>query len=118
MRLSNLFLALIFGGAAAATPPPAGLDLPALPQTAVLQFDALDRAKIDLEDLRAQDRPAPFRYALAHPVDTVKLGAEDNRGGHWSQLPDGRWLWRLPIRADDAVSIDLYFKRWRLPQGA
>jgi lysyl endopeptidase len=119
MRLSHLFLALLLaGGAAAAAPLPAGLDLPPVPQTAVLQFDALDRAKIDLEDLRAQDRPAPFRYALAHPVDSVKLGAEDNLGGHWSQLPDGRWLWRLPIRADHAVSIDLYFKRWRLPQGA
>lgn len=123
MRLSLLLPALwLAAGVAYAGPPSVGVALEPVPETARLRFEALDTAKLELEDLRAQERamqqPQPFRYAVAHAVDGVKLAAGSGSGGHWSALPDGRLLWRLPIHAAGAVSIDVGFRRWFLPQGA
>lgn len=123
MRLPTLLIALTLAGAATAAPPPTlGLRLENVPETARLRFPPLDTAKLTLEDERSQAQesqgPQPFRYALAHPVSGVKLVGGSGNGGHWSTLPDGRLLWRLPIHADAAVSIDLGFRRWFLPQGA
>ena len=116
MRFSFLILMCMAGGVFAAQPPTLALDAPS--PAAVLKYEALDQAKLQLEDERAARAGQPWRYAISHPVKSVAVSAEKSSGGDWTMLADGRLVWRLPIRADDAVSIDLVFSRLRLPQGA
>jgi hypothetical protein len=116
MRFLFAALILILGSAHAAQPPSVGLEAPS--PAATLHFIALDRDKLEREDLDDARSPQPFRYAVAHAVKSVAVSAADSRGGEWTTLADGRLLWRLPIRAEAAVSIDVGFARWHLPQGA
>lgn len=121
MRWSTLCCALWLAGAAAAqaaTLPSQTYRLPAPPATASLHFDALDLSKLGQEDDKAAASAQPYRYAIGHAVKGVALLSDSNKGGIWTELPDGRWLWRLAITAEDAVSLDLGFSRFRLPHGA
>lgn len=121
MRLNLLCGALLFaaaGAATAATAPSQTLNLPDPPATALLHFDALDVSKLAVEDQKSAAIALPYRYAIARPVDGVSLDAKGDLGGSWTELADGRWLWRLAISAEDAVSLDLGFSRFRLPHGA
>jgi lysyl endopeptidase len=118
MRLSKFCLVLVLVANAALAAQPPSHSLPAPPASVTLRFDALDRSKLEREDELAARAQQPFRYAVAHAVKDIQLSAKRNNGGHWSLLQDGRLLWQLPIEADAAVSIDLGFSRWYLPQGA
>jgi len=120
VRLPYPFLALILaaGSAIAAPPPKQVLTLQPAPAIATLQFGALDTDKLGREDADAARAQLPFRYAVAHPVKAVAVSADKSVGGDWQLLSDGRLLWRLAIKADSAVSIDVGFSRWHLPQGA
>ncbi len=116
MRFFLAALILVAGSAHAAQPPTLGLEAPSA--AATLHFDALDRDKLSAQDQRDARMPRPFRYAVAHAVKSVAVSPMSTSGGDWTTLADGRLVWRLPIRADAAASIDIGFSRWRLPQGA
>lgn len=116
MRFSFLALMCLAAGVSAAQPPTLALETPS--PGAALQFQALDRAALQVEDVQAARERQPWRYAVAHPVKAVAVSGEKSSGGDWTTLADGRLVWRLPIRAEGAVSIDVGFSRWRLPQGA
>lgn len=118
MRIFVHCLALLIyaGGVFAAQSPAEGLPTP--PPGSGLEFAALDQAKVQREDQIAAGTQQPFRYAIAHPVKGVSLNAKQDTGGYWSNLPDGRLLWQLPIHAEAAMNIDLGFARWNLPHGA
>ncbi|MBK9656238.1 MAG: PKD domain-containing protein [Rhodanobacteraceae bacterium] len=116
MRFSLVALMCVAGSAFAAQPPSVALDAPSAAST--LQYDALDLAKLQAEDTRAALAGQPRRYAVTHRIKSIEVSADTSSGGEWTTLVDGRLIWRLPIRADGAVSIDVGFSRLRLPQGA
>ncbi|MFB6272617.1 MAG: T9SS type A sorting domain-containing protein [Salinibacter sp.] len=71
---------------------------------------------VDAAALRAEDRTSstgPYRYGR-----TISTDYRPGRDGTWEQLPSGRWLWRLRIQSDDAVSMSVGFSTFDLPPDA
>jgi lysyl endopeptidase len=87
----------------------AGLD--AVPEKS---FGKLDLDTLAAEDTLRDEMPGfPKRFAVARPVDF-----NPSNSGEWSQSPDGDWIWRLRISAEDAAHLNFGFRRFALPPGA
>ena len=79
----------------------------------VVEIPALDFNAIEAEDVQRQADGLAPRYAI--PFDeSISPGSD----GIWEMLPDGRLNWRLRITSPAAVSINLGFERWWLPDSA
>ena len=66
----------------------------------------------DLERAKSAEHPGPLRFAVAEEVNL-----DLRSSGTWRALSDGR-LWRLRIHSPGAVSNNLGFTRFDLPDGA
>lgn len=109
-------LAVVSIGVAAQ--PSAQLKLAPVGPAARMEFAALDVARLAEEDATARRDGRPYRYGIVHPVKDVALDREHSRGGEWLALADGRWLWRLEVRAEGARSLAPVFSQFFLPHGA
>ena len=72
---------------------------------------------LDLEALYEEDRenersgvPAPFRFGFSHEVNL----SMDN-SGVWSITPDGGRLWTLRLYSPDALSLNLLYDKFYMP---
>lgn len=72
---------------------------------------AVDKAARLAEDANA-GKGTPLRYA------TTVAAKGKVAAGEWRTLPDGRAFWRLEIASANAVSLDVGFSKFFLPQGA
>ena len=117
-----LLFALLLPGAAIAqisyggTPP--SLDPVLAPQLAspvpVEVLPAFDLAPLLAEDVANSGRKdIPWRFGHNIPV---QLGFDT--AGLWETLTDGTRIWRLGIRSEDAVSLNLAFDVFLLPPAA
>lgn len=88
---------------AADLPAPAGIRLPDVDVAALLAQDAIND----------QDKTIPYRFGYNHVVD---LGI--GNAGAWHVMEDGTRLWRLGIECPDALSINLEFHDFAIPDGA
>ena len=79
----------------------------------VKTLPAIDRAALRAEADAQTDKSRPYRFGKAIATDY-----SPDRDGTWEQLPSGAWLWRLRLRSQNAVSMNLGFKRFRLPAEA
>lgn len=94
---------------------PTSFSVEVLPETDVdvLQFPALDRSALLIEDQDREQRGEPLRFAIPRLV-SVDVWSE----GSWEPLPNGNQLWRLRIQAAEAESLNLGFSSFHLPAGA
>ncbi|MCB0402653.1 MAG: T9SS type A sorting domain-containing protein [Flavobacteriales bacterium] len=75
--------------------------------------------KVDAHFLRSEDavtdlhKDIPPRFGV---VQTVSINLQN--AGSWENLPNGDKVWRLEIHAPDAISINLNFSGFYLPQGS
>lgn len=77
-------------------------------------FEKLDLDALAAEDTLRDEMPGfPKRFAVARPVDF-----NPSNSGEWSQSPDGDWIWRLRISAEDAAHLNFGFRQFALPPGA
>ncbi len=96
---------------------PIGLELEKLKIVADVDFESMPW--FDIEALRAEDavrdgQPGqPWRFGHNHLVN-LNLG----NSGQWVRLEDGSKLWRLGIECPGAISINLAFDDFRIPQGS
>lgn len=72
-----------------------------------LSNDALVAAEVETKD-------APLQFGKAVDVDILFVPEDDNV----IRLDDGGWVWRKVIRSDEAVSLNLIFDNWWIPDGA
>ncbi|KAG2174218.1 hypothetical protein INT43_004239 [Umbelopsis isabellina] len=72
-----------------------------------LSNDALVAAEVEEKD-------APLQFGKAVDVDILFAPEDDNV----IRLDDGGWVWRTVIRSDEAVSLNLIFDNWWIPDGA
>ena len=74
---------------------------------------SLDMVSINREDKEDDSNGVPPRFGYSHPVN-YNL----NNSGQWVNLPDGSRLWRLSISCPNALSINLLYDKFWLPNGS
>lgn len=74
---------------------------------------SLDMVRINREDKEDDSNGVPPRFGYPHSVN-YNL----NNSGQWVNLPDGSRLWRLSISCPNALSINLLYDKFWLPDGA
>jgi len=73
----------------------------------------VDLAKVAAEDAVNDLEPSlPYRFGIEHSVSLDMKNA-----GYWKSTPEGGRIWRLAIRAPEALSINLIFDDFFLPKG-
>jgi hypothetical protein len=77
--------------------------LPAFDLAAQLRADAINEA----------NKIGPWRFGYEH---NVNFGL--NNGGSWIQLPNGDRIWRIIFRSPGALSMNVLFDKFVLPEGA
>lgn len=78
-----------------------------------LETEGVDTARELAADI-ATPKSSPLRYALRREI----YNASPTLAGEWRDLPEGMALWRLPVRAAGALTLDFGFRRLFLPPGA
>lgn len=86
------------------------LDLKAVDK---VQTDELDYGAAMIESSRNVEFGLPLRFAIP-----VRVNYSPANAGTWEELKDGMRLWRLRVGAPGALSINLGFNQFHLPDGA
>ena len=73
---------------------------------------ALDMNRIEQEDAKDEANGLPPRFGYPHEVS---LNLENS--GRWQELSNGDRLWQLTIRCPQALSINLLYDKFWLPEG-
>jgi len=91
------------------------LDIPALRSSERTHkvMPLIDRNRVEQEDIDRVASGKPFRFGYNHKVDYTL----DN-SGEWTELPDGSKLWRLDISCPGALSINMMYNEFHLPDDA
>lgn len=74
---------------------------------------AFDLASLQAEDAVNDQSKGPFRFGYNHDVNY-----DLNNSGTWTTLPNGDRLWQLCLRSPGAVSMNLAFDDFFMPEGA
>lgn len=92
-----------------------GLELPAVKSSEKAQktMPRLDMEKVRREDREDAANGLPLRFGYAYDVNF-----DLDNSGEWTELEDGGRLWRLEISCPGALSINLLYDKFRLPEGA
>jgi V8-like Glu-specific endopeptidase len=77
--------------------------MPAFDIAAQLRSDAINEA----------NKIGPWRFGYEHNVNFGLFN-----GGHWTVLPNGDRIWRIIFRSQDALSMNILFNKFKLPDGA
>ncbi len=79
-----------------------------------VNMPGFDLRQTMIEDsINDSNKVGPWRFAFLHSVD---LGLEN--AGTWVELPNGGNLWRLNIKSDGALSLNLVMDKFFMPEGA
>lgn len=79
------------------------INLPAFDVSSMLEEDHTNASKIGL----------PYRYGKVFEVNY-----DLSNSGTWFVLPDGSRVWRLALKSDNAVSLNMFYKEFYIPKGA
>ena len=81
------------------------------------EIDLLEMAAVDVKHLLKEDKKQagklPYRFGKEIEVDVSLQNA-----GTWQTLPSGDRVWRLKIRSRGALSINLIYTSFFMPEGA
>jgi len=89
------------------------LQMPEVHTPVFVSSGNLDWTMIEAEDNLALSMNQPARAGFSLPVSkSMELD------GEWTQLPDGRMMWRLKLVTQSAVSVGVVFDQFHLPDGA
>ena len=74
---------------------------------------------INIESLKTEDeaenqfKDQPYRFAYGHEVNFTSQNS-----GSWFYFPNGDRLWRLKIQSKEALSMNVTFSNYHIPDGA
>jgi hypothetical protein len=115
--MRNLLCSLLLLAAALPATAAVSVSTPQLAYVETVELAALDRGWLAAEDAALDTKDVAPRFAIPH---AVRMTPADH--GTWTELADAEgseWsLWRLRIRAAGATSLNLGFRRFKLPAGA
>ena len=87
-----------------------GIEVISVPK---ITMSNLDIETLNKEDLENEGLAVPFRFGFSHDVN---LNLENS--GVWQTTPDGGRLWHLKVYSPDAISLNLLYDKFWLPEGA
>ena len=119
-RAAILLLALTAAGAAVAATLPTPSVRYALPPPDArfeTQIAGIDAARELAADSGAP-KSRPLRYAVSREIHNAAFSRNVQGAGEWRDLPGAMALWRLPVQAAGARTLDFGFRKLFLPQGA
>jgi hypothetical protein len=79
----------------------------------VKSFASLDMKKIEQEDKEDETNGVPPRFGYKH-----KVNYDLDNSGEWTVLSNGDKIWRLVISCQGALSINLLYDKFWIPDGA
>ena len=84
-----------------------------------IQTPPLDMAAVEAEDAQWEAERAAGMMKIGRRFG-IEFQVEYDlyNSGIWTCLPDGGRVWRLGVECPEALSINLIFDKYRLPQGA
>ncbi|WP_108867877.1 GEVED domain-containing protein [Aquimarina aquimarini] len=82
-------------------------------QFPVVTLPKLDMAKIRKEDEQESGKDVPMRFAYPH-----KTNLNTKNSGRWYTSPNGDKYWLIAIESKGALSLNLTFSDFEIPQGA
>jgi len=103
----------------------AQVDIGGEPYSSILELSELKQSElvslpyVDVEALKAEDehvdqvKDIPYRFGYNHEVD---YSIENS--GQWLNLEGVGRIWRLGLKSEDALTINLTFSNYNLPEGA
>jgi len=82
------------------------------------EADYIAPVNFDIRQLKSDDHELealglPPRIGTVIPVSLTYPDA-----GRWVELPSGQKVWQLSIEAGNAIALSLYYKEFRIPEGA
>jgi hypothetical protein len=83
------------------------------PSDKIQVLPALNMERIQKEDMEDETNGLPPRFGYKHEVD---FNLENS--GSWETLPNGDRIWHLELYCPEALSINLLYDKFRLPDGA
>ena len=82
------------------------------------ELPQIDVSKELSKDAQTSAKDQPLRYAIGTEIDNISIMAGKNNSGQWDQLPDGSWIWRLLVHAENAQSLAFGLYDFYLPPSA
>ena len=83
-------------------------------------IEMIELSKPDMELILLEDEeniqspfPGPERVGVS-----IFVNLNPYNSGTWTNLPDGGKLWRLKLRAEDALALGVYYDDFYLPRGS
>ena len=73
----------------------------------------LDMSKIEREDIEDEENGIPPRFGYKHEVDY-----DLSNSGEWTIMFDGSKIWRLSISCPMALSINILYDKFWIPEGS
>jgi len=117
MKQSLRLAALLWLGSAFVTVTPAqnpgSSEITPLHEVERIDIGTIDKKAVQLEDELRQDMGEAPRYAIPYSVSLTPL-----LDGTWDDVDAKTMMWRLRVGAPGALSINLGFDRYFLPEGA
>ena len=84
-----------------------------------VQTPPLDMAVVEAEDAQWEAERAAGMMKIGRRFGIeFEVAYDVYNSGVWTCLPDGGKLWRLGVECPEALSVNLIFDQYRLPQGA
>jgi hypothetical protein len=81
-------------------------------QLVTFEIPEPDMLQVNREDSLAENHFMPHRFCVMVPVNI-----DHSTSGVWTDLPDGRKIWRLKLKCRGALATSLYFKKFKLTDG-
>ncbi len=83
-----------------------------------LELPSIDIAQELSKNSQNTGKDQPLQYAIDTDMDEITVKKGSSSHGQWDMLSDGSWVWRLPVRAENAKSLEFGFHDLFLPPTA
>lgn len=78
----------------------------------IIVLDKLDIINLEKNDTENLKNGTPLKYA-----QSIKVNLNPENSGYWTEMPNGKRVWRLKIKALDAKAIGVYYNKFVIPEG-
>ncbi|MBT3209300.1 MAG: PKD domain-containing protein [Bacteroidetes bacterium] len=73
--------------------------------------------KLNMTEINKEDE-GDLKNGIFYKIGrSIPINLDINNSGKWTKLPDGKMIWRLKIKSEDAKALVVYYNDFYLPPG-